>query len=101
MSQWLALVRTLDANSLSKSNALDCGANIGTHSTYFAKQGYKVMAFEPNPFPFRLLQLNTEAFESIEAFQLALADKEIKAQLSSNPRNRGNTSIVHGEESEG
>lgn len=101
MTQCLDLIRKLDVSSLGKSTALDCGAYIGTHSTYFASQGYKVMAFEPNPSAFKLLQLNTGAFEGIEAFQFALADKELKAQLSSNPRNLGNTSIVHAEESEG
>lgn len=101
MSQCLALLSKLNAISPGKNTVLDCGAYIGTHSTYFANQGFKVLAFEPNPSAFRLLQFNTGAFGGIEAFQFALADREIKAQLSSNPRNLGNTSIVHAEESQG
>jgi predicted RNA methylase len=38
--------------------ALDVGANIGNHSAYLAKFCKKVLAIEPNPESFRLLEIN-------------------------------------------
>jgi FkbM family methyltransferase len=41
-----------------KGTVLDIGANIGTHTIYYAKYASRVIAFEPNPVAFECLQHN-------------------------------------------
>ncbi|MHC1690796.1 MAG: FkbM family methyltransferase [Bacteroidales bacterium] len=72
---------------------LDIGANIGNHSLFFSEFFENVISFEPNPLSFRLLKLNVEEFNNIEAINLGASD--IKGQLSAleNLTNIGETEI--------
>jgi FkbM family methyltransferase len=72
---------------------LDIGANIGNHSLFFSEFFENVISFEPNPTSFRLLKLNVEEFNNIEAINLGASN--MKGQLSAleNLTNIGETEI--------
>lgn len=53
---------------------LDIGANIGNHSLFFADHFDRVLAFEPHPRTFRLLELNAELVDNVETHNIGLSD---------------------------
>jgi FkbM family methyltransferase len=53
---------------------LDVGANIGNHSLHFARHFARVIAFEPHPRTFRLLDLNAELAPNVTALNLGASD---------------------------
>jgi FkbM family methyltransferase len=53
---------------------LDVGANIGNHALHFASHYQQVIAFEPQPRTFRLLQLNAELVANVQCRNLGLSD---------------------------
>jgi len=56
----------------------DIGANVGLYSLYAAKHGLRILAFEPAPANYHLLNTNIEEnrlFESISAYCLAFSHK--------------------------
>lgn len=59
---------------------IDCGANIGMSILYFKKlfPGSKIIAFEANPYAFKLLEENMKVNEikNVELHNIALFDKE-------------------------
>jgi FkbM family methyltransferase len=63
-------------NEIEEEVILDIGANIGTHTMELAKifPKRKIMAFEPNPLLFPLLQLNTLIFKNIFTYSFAIAE---------------------------
>jgi FkbM family methyltransferase len=63
------------APNFSKGIAIDVGANVGTHSTYFATQFEEVMSFEPNQRIRKLLEWNCEPYSNITVFPHALSDQ--------------------------
>ena len=74
--------------------ALDCGANIGNHTIYFAKvMGLKTFAFEPVPQNVDILRkvvTQNEAHDLVEIVPLALGAANGSVQLSSpQPENPG------------
>lgn len=76
---------------------LDIGANIGNHSVFFSKLFKQVIAFEPHPFAYRLLNLNTESFSNIFVNKFGLSNKKQKAQFYTYCGNVGGSSMVKGE----
>jgi FkbM family methyltransferase len=76
-----------------KRVCLDIGANIGNHSLFFSEFFENVISFEPNPRSFRLLKLNIEELNNVEAINLGASN--IKGQLSAleNLTNIGETEI--------
>lgn len=48
-----------------RSACLDIGANIGNHALYFADYFDKVIAIEPHPRTFRLLEINAELVDNV------------------------------------
>jgi FkbM family methyltransferase len=63
---------------------LDIGANIGWYIVLMAREyGLKVFAFEPHPFNFAMLSENImiNHLENFQAFQNAIADKEVNMKL--------------------
>lgn len=72
-----------------KLTALDVGANIGNHTLYFSKRFHRVVAFEPNPEVFRVLQINVENRTNVEAVNIGLSDRAGVAKLSVPALNRG------------
>lgn len=66
---------------------LDVGANVGNHALAFATVAKQVLAFEPHPFTFSLLQRNIRdnALRNVRAFNLALSDQSGEARLFTGP----------------
>ena len=48
-----------------QSVCLDIGANIGNHALYLADHFEKIIAFEPHPKTYRLLEMNAELVENV------------------------------------
>ena len=57
------------------SLAIDGGANVGAWSIVMAQHFKKVLAFEPTPEAFSLLEANAEAWPNVECHNLALMNK--------------------------
>ena len=74
--------------------AFDLGANIGLHSLVLAKIDYPVVAFEPDPVHFKLLQENIRLNQSknITCLNIAVANKKGTAEFL---RVKGNTTSSH------
>lgn len=70
---------------------LDIGANVGNHTVYFATflRYLKILAFEPVPSNFELLQANTSCFSNVNLFQMALSDSARELGLVICPYNMG------------
>jgi FkbM family methyltransferase len=75
------------------SVVLDIGANIGNHSLFFAPHCRQVLAYEPNPRTFKVLQINAELAPNIECRQKGLSDSSGRARLSQDPLNIGSSSL--------
>lgn len=66
---------------------IDVGAHIGKYTIYFAKKGVKVIAVEPSPDFFNVLQKNVQinGLESnIKALNVAASDKEVMIYMNRN-----------------
>jgi len=59
---------------------LDVGANIGNHSLFFQSYFKKIVSFEPQKQTFKILSINTEKYDNINAknFGLDLENKIVK-----------------------
>lgn len=57
-----------------KGTVLDIGANIGTHTVFYAEHADKVLAFEPNQPAFECLQYNTKNLDNVECKQVAVSN---------------------------
>jgi len=73
---------------------VDVGANIGTHTVYALRTGRfgRAIAFEPEPKNARLLQMNLEANDLVDAVTVvarAAGEREGTATLYLHPRNKG------------
>ena len=56
---------------------LDVGANIGNHTCFFARYFNQVIAFEPNPVAYRILQANIglNRLKNVVLRKVGLSDK--------------------------
>ncbi len=61
--------RTLKAGDI----AIDCGANVGKVTERMARRGVRVIAFEPNPHAFKVLQKKFEGNAAVECRNQAVA----------------------------
>ncbi len=86
-----ALSPVLD--DISGGIALDVGANIGNHSLWFSTRFRRVLAFEPNPTTFRLLEMNVEGIENVTARRVGLGRHPGSAFLVSSPLNMGSSAL--------
>lgn len=70
---------------------LDIGANIGNHTTYFAKYLYynEIVAFEPIPENFELLKVNTKNFTGINLRKEAVGDGVLDVKMIRDWENMG------------
>lgn len=70
------------------THIIDCGSNIGLSILYFSKVYplAHVMAFEPNPYSFELLEANVKInkINNIELYNVALGSEDGKALLTTN-----------------
>lgn len=75
---------------------LDIGANIGNHALFFAGHFAEVLAFEPNPRTFALLQFNAALKDNVRCFGFGLSDAAGSAQLTVPAGNAG-MATLHGD----
>lgn len=94
-------VYRFEADSLNP-RILDCGSHIGLSVLYFKKQypGARIVAFEPDPVNFKLLEENIKANEvhDVEIHNTAITDKDgyvkLYGEFSSDcPRTSGNSTM--------
>lgn len=73
----LIILKFYELNRTRYSNFLDLGANIGLHSIYCSKLGYKVSSVEPDPINLQLLTSNLELndIQNITVIPKAISDK--------------------------
>jgi FkbM family methyltransferase len=61
--------------------ALDIGAHIGVHTIEMAKYAKCVLAFEPNPETYQILQLNTKNINNVRTYNVGVGDHNGDATL--------------------
>jgi FkbM family methyltransferase len=79
---------------------LDIGAHVGYYTRLFARlvgPAGKVVAVEPHPENFRLLEENTKDFSQVFRFNVAAGDKEDELQLYDGYDNTGASSLLFSE----
>jgi len=81
--EWIACLNL----ETEKSICLDIGANIGNHSLYLSRYFEKVLSFEPNPFIFRLLSINSKLTNNIHCYNFGCSNEAGKAYLNSVSKN--------------
>ena len=74
---------------------LDIGANVGNHALFFAEHFAQVLAFEPNPRTFALLQFNAALRGNVRCFDFGLSDADGLATLTV-PRDNAGMATLHG-----
>ena len=89
-----AVSKVLGLRTMRKSTMLDIGANIGNHSIYFSRFFEKVIAFEPNPKIYRLLEINTEEMPNVEVKNHGLSEKKEVLDFSVDKANWGGSRII-------
>ncbi len=72
---------------------LDIGANIGNHALVFSDIAKHVIAFEPHPVTFKLLELNARNHENVTPVNVGASDVSAQLRAVSPARNRGATAI--------
>lgn len=77
---------------------LDIGANIGNHSLYFSKYFKNIISFEPNPFTFEILKINTSHYPNVSINNFGLSTKKDLLYMSEDKRNLGGSKIYHNKE---
>lgn len=79
---------------LGELTAIDVGANIGNHSIQFAKCFKHVLAIEPQPDIFKLLDLNCSKIDNIDVLNELVANPQIYKKELHSEGNRGATSFT-------
>ena len=72
---------------------IDIGANIGNHSVYLSRYFNRVVAFEPHPRTYKLLEANAILSSNIECRNLALGSSRSTLNITTNPYNMGRNKI--------
>jgi len=72
---------------------LDIGANIGNHALYFSEVFGRVLAFEPHPHTYKLLELNAMFRKNVETWPIGLGASSARARIVENPLNLGGSRI--------
>ena len=80
-------------NRIEGRTVLDVGANIGNHSLAFAGLAAHVVALEPHPVTFRLLELNARHHGNITALNLGASDRAATVQAMTPLDNAGGCAI--------
>ena len=70
----------LDLELMVKSGdvIIDCGANIGSVTSLFARSGAIVYAFEPNPLSFTILSRRFRAMPTVHCFNQGVFDRQCR-----------------------
>lgn len=89
-----AVFEFLDYKKIDQSGiAIDVGANIGNHTIFFAEKFSSVIAFEPNPKVFQLLQFNTGPY-NVKAYNVGLSNSSGYLKFQENSSNIGASCII-------
>jgi len=88
-----ALEREVFPHLPSRTTCLDIGSNIGNHALFFAEHFEQVLAFEPHPRLYPLLNYNAGLTDNIRTFPFGLSDSSTTVQASAAPGNIGATRI--------
>ena len=74
---------------------LDVGANIGNHTCFFSSRFRDVLAFEPNPVAFGLLECNIKLSAwNAKAYNFGLSSREEKLRFAENRTNLGGSGFI-------
>jgi FkbM family methyltransferase len=76
------------------STALDVGANIGNHTVFFADFFEHVIALEPNPATYSVLQLNTQALLNVSCAMVGASSAKATLMFQVNELNRGDSRVM-------
>lgn len=87
----------LRAAGLTTGTAIDVGANIGNHALFFADHFANVVALEPNPRLFELLQLNARLRRNIHPLNIGASDVSEEMLLSYDSSNWGGGQLRSGQ----
>ena len=75
---------------------LDIGANIGNHSLFFSRYFDEVIAIEPHPRTYRLLQFNLDLVDNVVPINVGCSNSRRTVPAIENPINIGATSVEKG-----
>jgi FkbM family methyltransferase len=87
-----------------KKVALDIGANIGNHSLFLSELFEKIYSFEPNPYAFRLLEINADyqaRKKNIITCNFGLSDCDKTLHFLAASLNIGGSHIIDAKENTG
>ena len=87
---WLAP----SSDAMRRAIAIDIGANLGNHSLYLSRYFSRVIAIEPNPRIFSILQINSNNVDNITALNVGLSDRPLNALMQENPLNLGGSRVL-------
>ena len=74
---------------------IDCGANIGLGVSYWKREfpNAEIIAFEPDPVVFKVLEKNSEKFANVKLINKALSDKKAIMKFTSNEKLSGSLNL--------
>ena len=81
-------------NKIKFNYVLDVGAYIGNHSVFFSNYFKNVLSFEPNPYSYELLKLNTKNKKNIYIYNFGLSNKKSIEDFYNYEFNHGGSSII-------
>lgn len=81
-------------NKIKFNNVIDAGAYLGNHSVYFSNHFKNVLSFEPNPYSYELLKLNTKSRKNIKIFNAGLSNRSSIKDFYNYEINHGGSSII-------
>jgi FkbM family methyltransferase len=93
INDFFQLLKSVDLD-MSISTIVDIGANIGNHAIQFSRYFNKVVAFEPNPRVYELLESNTKRIKNVEIFNLGCGQGSAILKLKETVGNIGGSSVV-------
>lgn len=93
MNLWMEAIMSIEH---SRDGFVDLGANVGTHTLYFASRGYNVHAFEPTFANYALLRCSLAISGMAGRVHLntfGLGDQAKTVCMNSEPKNFGNSKV--------
>ena len=81
-------------NKIKFNNVVDVGAYLGNHSVYFSNYFKGVVSFEPNPYSFDLLKINTKQKKNIKIYNFGLSNKNSTEDFYNYEFNHGGSSVI-------
>lgn len=89
-----ALSEWLQDNRLTGGTMLDVGANIGNHGVFLSRLYEKVLAVEPDPRTFEVLNLNASLVPNMQCFRIAASDRNGSVPFVQERSNVGHSRVV-------